>query len=385
MKAPCDVLMLTPTLGLGGAERLRSVVARELHRRGIAVYVTAIRGGGPFEAELRAAGVSVDVLDLPGGLFNLRTHRTLRRHIRTLRPRVIQSGQFVTNALAVAAAGQTPCVIEEHGFSVWKKRRHHLVDRRWTGPRCVAAIACSDAVARAAEASLNLPVGGVTTIHNCVEISDAAGDPLPESNGPVVVTVGTLRPAKAHRVLIDAWSRLHAAGDLPTAAELWVVGDGPLRDPLEQSVPAGVNVRFLGSRTDVGRILQRADMFAFPSTDEGFGIALAEAMASGLPCVASDAGGIPELVGDGVTGLLFPPGDVNRLAEALRCLLHDRALASRLGEAAREDATRRFTPAAYVDRLLEIYRSVGVAVPALPAAKTVRDEMLAATSTGAVR
>ncbi len=116
------------------------------------------------------------------------------------------------------------------------------------------------------------------------------------------------------------------------------------------------NVRFLGRVDDVASVLAAADVLVMPSRQEGLGVAALEAMAAGLPVIASRVGGLPEAVVDGATGLLVPPADVPALAAAIARLAADRALARRLGAAGRARVRERFTMAGMAAATLAVYR-----------------------------
>ena len=151
---------------------------------------------------------------------------------------------------------------------------------------------------------------------------------------PLIVSVGSLIPRKGHGVLIAALAR---CADLPW--QLRLIGDGPSHAGLaEQSKALGLTERihFAGTQAPelVAKHLAEASVFAFPSLAEGRPNALLEAMAAGLPIVASEIDGVTELMESEITGLLTPPHDEAALAIALRTLLTDTALASRLGIAA---------------------------------------------------
>jgi glycosyltransferase involved in cell wall biosynthesis len=115
-------------------------------------------------------------------------------------------------------------------------------------------------------------------------------------------------------------------------------------------------VRFLGRRDDVGRILEGADLFCLPSLSEGLPLAIAEAMAAGLPVVATPVGGVPEIVAAGQTGLLVPPGDSRKLSAALTRVLSEPGLGPRLGAAGRERA-RLFSLERMATRFEALYES----------------------------
>lgn len=173
----------------------------------------------------------------------------------------------------------------------------------------------------------------------------------------VVLVVARLTPWKGIDTVMRALDRLAVAGG--PAARLVVVGDGPDRPRLEwlAAVLSGAAVRFVGeqSRREVGRWMRAADLLALCSGYEGLSHVLLEAMAAGLPVLASDVGGNRALVQDGHDGLLVPYGDVAATARALGALLADAALTARLGAAARRGAAER-TVARMVDETLAVFR-----------------------------
>lgn len=189
------------------------------------------------------------------------------------------------------------------------------------------------------------------------------GELLGTSRDTVVGTVGRLVERKGTRFLIEAVSVLRERRADVTVA---IVGDGPMKEGLQQlaaSYGIAGKVRFLGFRRDLRYILQAVDIFALPSLKEGLPIALLVAMAEGRPVVASSVDGIPAFVRDGRTGLLVPPGDPVRLAEALGRLMDDRALASQLGAAGRalvaNEASVKKTAEKVDELLLRVLRGNG--------------------------
>lgn len=171
---------------------------------------------------------------------------------------------------------------------------------------------------------------------------------------PLVVTVANFRPDKGHRFLVAAARRIRRA--FPEA-RLVLVGLGPTEADVRQRVlDEGLEeaVVFAGYRTDAPRVAGAADVFVLPSIREGLPIALLEAMAQGVPPVITSAGGMPEVVRDGVDGLVVPPAQPVALADAIIALLDDRELRSRLGDSARERAAA-FDIRAAVRRMEEVY------------------------------
>jgi glycosyltransferase involved in cell wall biosynthesis len=182
-----------------------------------------------------------------------------------------------------------------------------------------------------------------------------------------VGAVAMLEPRKGHRFLLEAVAlarrRVEAAepGGTLGAARLrcCIAGDGSQRDALAADARRlGLDdaVRFLGPVDDPFELLCALDIFVMPSLYEGLGVAALEAMACGLPVIASDTGGLREAVEDGRTGLLAPPGDVVALAHAIETLAEAPAMRAAMGAAARDRAIERFGMTAMARRTLEFYR-----------------------------
>ncbi len=226
----------------------------------------------------------------------------------------------------------------------------------------------------------------VTVVHNGLDLSlfDAAprpggrlrrlGDGLRRlGDGHRLLWVGRLSREKGLPSLLEALPRvLEGFPD----AHLTLVGEGedePGLRALAHGLGLDEAVTFAGpcAHDEVPGFLADADLFVFPSLQEGLGIAALEAMAAGLPVVASSAGGIPEVVEDGETGLLVPPGDPAALAEAIRRILGDPPLAARLGAAGRRRAHERFSRERQIRLTLEVYeRALRARGPAPTGART---------------
>ena len=178
-------------------------------------------------------------------------------------------------------------------------------------------------------------------------------DIFPGVPRPRVGYVGRLAEQKRPDLLVEAF------GDVTATASLVVVGDGPLRQRVEAAVrrsPARDRITLHGfvPHDEVPAVLRSLDLLVLPSVYEEMGSVLTEAMASGLPVVASDVGGIPNVVTDGETGILVPPGDVVALTKALDDVLGDAALSLRLGEEGRRQSVRYSWPG-LAERIADLY------------------------------
>jgi glycosyltransferase involved in cell wall biosynthesis len=181
---------------------------------------------------------------------------------------------------------------------------------------------------------------------------------VPGRTGHTIGTACRLVPVKDLMTLLGALVRLR--DDVPDA-RLEIAGDGPERSRLEREVAARSltgAVTFLGWRADIRAVMSGWDVFALPSLEESFPIAALEAMTAGLPVVASAVGGLPELVIDGETGWLVPPGDPGALAERLRALLLNPELRRALGASGRNRARQHFSMEQMVAAITRIYDRV---------------------------
>jgi len=193
-------------------------------------------------------------------------------------------------------------------------------------------------------------------IANAVDVPEAPPAARKRSEPLAVVWVGRLAVPKDPATLLEAVAELPAE-----TVRLDILGDGPLRPAMEQrAAELGVqeSVTFHGEVTDVRRRLERAAAFVLASWSEGMPMSILEAMASGLPVVASDVGGVSEVVVDGVTGFVVPPGDPRALAVALRRLADDPDTRVALGWAGWERARRSFSLGLWRAAHLELYRSL---------------------------
>jgi glycosyltransferase involved in cell wall biosynthesis len=226
---------------------------------------------------------------------------------------------------------------------------------RFLRPLTTITVCVADSERRAGLAARTCVERTTVVIRNGVDPANfRAGEA--HSGRPRLVTVGRLAPPKDAVTFVRALSALRGR-----PIEAVFVGDGPDRRAVEEEVRRlGLEsvVELLGERDDVPELLARADVFVLSSHSEGLPISILEAMATGLPVVASNVGGVAEVVVDGGTGLLVPPGDAQSLATAIERLLEDPALCRRFGEAGRIRVAEHFDQAAVQQAHLDLYRRV---------------------------
>ncbi len=204
--------------------------------------------------------------------------------------------------------------------------------------------------------SEGIPAARISVVRNGLDVDAFVPSSSPRARRRIV-TVARLRPEKAHEVLFAAVARMR---DAWPDVRLQVVGDGP-RDAQLRALAAqsGIldHVEFMGHRDDIAAILTHADVFVLPSRIEASPNAALEAMAAGLPVVASRVGGIPEAITDGVTGLLVPPDSPDALAGALFRLFDDPTYADALGRAARKHVETQYS----FDRMVSAFEHLYLA------------------------
>jgi len=201
-----------------------------------------------------------------------------------------------------------------------------------------------------------IPDDRITVIHNGVDLNYFCPGAAPHSsNKQVVLCIARLVPEKDHETLIAAFSRVAAR---QPGAELWLVGDGPKHKAIRRLVsrhPFSQRMRLLPGQSDLSPILQQSSLLVLSSIQEGLPNVVLEAMAAGLPVVATDVGGLAEVVKHGETGWLVPPENVEALADSISHLMaHDAARAA-FGQAGRRRVERRFSVSAMVQQHEEVF------------------------------
>jgi glycosyltransferase involved in cell wall biosynthesis len=370
------VAQLVTELDPGGAERVVYELATGLDRERFDPVVISLQPATGEVAEWLARA------DVPVRSIDMRSRLDLRAKMRLVRLlRAERVGLLHTHLVHATYLGRRAARRAGVGAVV---STVHLVERAWRPWRSMAdrltsgasdAIVCvSDSAREQYLKRVGVRPDKVRVIHNGIDLArfscsrgaedraaakKALGLPAPISGGTrVIVSLGRLRRQKGHDVALRAMAIV--ARRVPDAVML-VVGDGPERAKLK-ALHARLGLEgkavFVGQRPDVARVLAAADCLVAPSRYEGFGLAAAEAMASGLPVIASRIDSLPEVIADDVSGLLVPPGDPGALAAAIERVLGDDELAARLGRAARERVRERFTLETMLGAYTDLYEEV---------------------------
>jgi glycosyltransferase involved in cell wall biosynthesis len=369
---PVKVVLIINSLNAGGAERTLMHIATNLEGR-YEPKILCLHEAGAYYQDV-ASRVESSVLGLK--------HRVRAAEVGALtaflkyeRPTIVHT--FLRNAnrwgtVAARLAG-VPVTVNSLQNMYYDEGSIRLQADRLLVRGATAAVSCSEAVREFFIESKGFPAHKIRTIYNAVELSDfrerCNQSYLHEllnvqKRARFIGTIGSLIEQKGHTFLLQAFARLSARRD---DLKLVLVGEGDLTTALRKQAEAlGIveNVRFLGMRRDVERILGALDVFVMPSLWEGFPVALLEAMASEVPVVASSVGGIPEILLDGRNGVLVPAGDPALLAEAMEALIDDESLRSTLGRAGRASVEKNFSVEMMISAYIELYESCLVSTSA---------------------
>jgi glycosyltransferase involved in cell wall biosynthesis len=359
--APLRILHTESSLGWGGQEIRVLTEAAGVARRGHHVLLAA-----PPEARIyaEASRFGVEAIAMPIGRKNVRGVLAVRRLLAT-RPLDVVNTHSSTDSWLTALAARTversPALVRTRHISAPVPRNRatrwlygtatdHIVT---TGERLRAQVVEESGVS--ASRVVSIPTGIDLERFRPGERLHARRELGLAADAMLVGIVATLRSWKGHRFLLDAFASLERPH-----LRLAIVGDGPQREALGAQVDRlgiGERVLFAGNRDDVAPWMRAFDVFCLPSyANEGVPQSLMQAMACGVPVITTGVGSIPEIVTDGINGLIVPAQDAQALARAMASLLEDPARRATLGTRALADARERFGEARMVERMIDVFR-----------------------------
>lgn len=361
------VVHLIYRLDFGGLETLLVDCINHMPPERYRHAVVCLTGYTEFADKITRPGVELYALDKQPGL-GLGIHVKLFKLLRRLRPAVLHTYNFACAEYAAPAwlAGVPVRVHAEHGRDASDPQglnpKHNFL-RRALVPFIDRYVPVSHDlhrwlkdVVRIPAAKAELIMNGVDTVRFAPQLP-AAVTPWAGQDVFVIGTVGRLQDVKDQASLIEAFALLRARG-ANERVRLAIVGDGPLREKLAQKArELGVLelIWFPGARNDIPELMRAFDVFALSSIAEGTPVTLLEAMACGLPVVATKVGGIPEVVQEGVNGALVPASNPAALADALEKYVEDAVRVAAHGAAARTAIERHYSVAAMVGAYTALY------------------------------
>jgi glycosyltransferase involved in cell wall biosynthesis len=340
------VVILVTLAEVGGAQTYVALLTEALRDR--YDVVVGAWGPGPLIDAVRRAGARfVPLRHVQRELHPVRDVLGLVELVRLLRrerPEIMHANSSkagILGRIAAAIAGVPVRIFTVHGWAYHAysglASKAYLWSERLVTPLTTLTICVAERERTSGLAARTCRADNTVVQHNAVPLPPARE--RPERTRPVVLSVGRLKAPKDFSTLLQALARL-----APGTYTARIVGDGPERERLgEEARLLGLegSVEFLGERDDVASLLDDADVFVLASRSEGLPMSVLEAMAAGLPVVASAVGGVPELLDD-ETGRLVPPGDPRALAETLQDVLGDPELRRSLGRGARARVEDRF-------------------------------------------
>lgn len=363
---PLPLALVMTSFDPGGTERQMIELVRRVDRRRWTVHLACFHARGAWLDRATANAASLTEFPITGfrHASTIRQARAFGRWCRDLGVTIVHAADRYANvfALPAAAAADVPVRLGSRRDINPGKTLAQIALQR-------AAYACAHRVIANSCAAFNrlraegVPPRKITVIPNGVDtdtfrmirsVRDDDDASQPPRRRRRVLMVANLRPEKGHDTLIDAAA---AVLRIFPDATFTIAGDGTERDRLvAYATERGVAAAFswLGHREDVASIVATSDIFVLPSRTEAFPNALLEAMAAGLPCVATRVGGIPEIVSDGRTGLLIRVDDSIDLAGSLCHLMSDATLSADLGAAASQEVTARYS----FERMTAAFESV---------------------------
>ena len=364
------VFHLITELDIGGAQLALLRLLASLDRDRFVPTVACLYNGDAAVAQrIRALGVPVTDLGMTAR-WRWDAFERLYRLLRHERPTILHTWMFHANlpGRVLGTLARVPIIItSRRNENIGGVMREYL--NRWTACLDDRVIAVCELARQAEIKRARVSPEHVVTVYNGVDVervSVAGGQAAARARrvigipveAPLVGSLGRLHSQKGFSDLLTALAQVRRR--IPSV-RLFLAGDGELRADLEaQSRSLGLSeaVTFAGVRTDVPEILAALDVFVLPSLWEGMPNAVLEAMAAGLPVVATAVGGIPEVVVDGVTGLLVPPRDPDGLAQAIECLLRDPGLRRKMGQAGWKRVERCFSVEQMVRKTEDLYETL---------------------------
>jgi glycosyltransferase involved in cell wall biosynthesis len=364
------VLYVFAALPVGGAEEVLVTEVEGLDRTLFEPLVCVLSEKGPVGEMIESRGIPVVALHrMKSHRFDHRIIRDLYRLIKDEKAEVVHTHLYDGNKYGRLAGGlaRVPCLIS-HYHNVYPRRRtkYHLINwiLSYLNDRIIAV---SQAVKESVVAYDRISPRKIQVIYNGIDLSRFKGDfkgaEVRQMFGVkpgdfLIGIVARLEEQKGHIYLFRALR--HLIPEFPRIKVL-VVGEGTLRSALESQVrQMGLSeqVLFLGTRKDIPEILASLDLFVLPSLWEGFGLAIVEAMAMGIPVVATAIGGVDEVIRTGQDGLLIPPGEVPSLVAALRGGILDPQKYRGMGQQGKKTAGQKFTQAHHLLQLQDLYLEV---------------------------
>ncbi|MBC8554277.1 MAG: glycosyltransferase [Candidatus Brocadiales bacterium] len=360
-----NVVHLVEELTIGGLEKILTTIVLNLNKKKYNVSVWCLREGGFFADKLVKEGIDVKILHISTSRNPLSIYK-LYRLLKSHKFDIIHTHAYSAGTIGRVSAflAGVPVIIS-HNQNVYDyyNKYYHFVER-FLSYITDGIICVSDVVKKFANETQGIDTKKLVTIYNGIEnlrsvsrketsaLRKELGIPIDHS---VIGVIAQFSEKKGFGYLIRSASiLLKCRKDV----NFLLVGDGTIMGDMKQlchNLKIEKNVIFAGERSDIPEMLSLIDIFVLPSIREGLPLAILEAMACGKPVIATNVGGVPEVVKNGINGILVQPQDPEALHGAMKELLNDAGKRERMGRAGRDICAKGFSSRVMVDRIEELY------------------------------
>jgi len=367
-KGKINVVHLVEELTIGGLEKTLTAVVLNLNKKKYNVSVWCLREGGFFADKLVKEGIDVKILHIstsrnPLSIYKL--YRLLKSHkFDIIHTHAYSAGTI--GRISAFLAGIPVIISHNHSVYDYYNKCYHFVE--WLLSLITDRVICiSEVVNRFANETQRINAKKLITIHNGIDdvcaVTEKSSSDLKKElglpiNHSIIGTIAHLVEHKGLKYLLESASLLLASR---RDISFLFVGGGALERKLKKlcvDLKIEKNVIFAGERSDIPEILFSIDIFVLPSLREGLPLAILEAMACGKPVIATNVGGIPEIVVDGVSGILVSPKDPEALFRAMDELLNDRAKLTKMGHHGERVCEESFSSNAMIEKIENLYDSL---------------------------
>ncbi len=366
------VFWLIDSLTAGGAESLTAGLAVHHDRDSLDLHIGCLKriGDNEFEQRIRDSGTPFKIFDIKN-LRDFAAHNQLSQFVRELEPDIIHShltsssihGALLSRSIDIPLIASLH-VMPESGFKFWRNKLRQRLELMLLNRYASQVVVVSTAARDAWLADSTLRPSKLRVVHNGIPVPSQCPDLRElmrkslniQAEDTVICCISVMRPGKGIDFLLHAFKSLRIS-----KLKLLLIGDGPERPALEAlAMECGIaeHIIWTGFRHDTLDLLVASDLFVLPSLFDAFPTVLIEAMLLGLPVIASDTGGIPEIVQHEQTGLLTEPGTSRAIKNAIIQLLGDPGLAQTLAARGQSWARNHLSLTAWQDRLLACYKDV---------------------------
>ncbi len=373
MNPRTKIIYIITSTGIGGAEKILYQTVTGMDYNKYHVSTCSLKEKGEIARYLEKQGIAIHCLNMAnkegfaGWLSTTVALVRLLFFLKKMKPTIVHSFLFRANILARIAGYLTgvPIIISSIRVMGGEKRYFHFIERI-TSFMVDHYIAVSESVkcyvmqkSKISDKNISVIYNGIDIKnHNYLSVKNVKMPFAVEEGDDILVTVGRLHKQKGHAYLLHAISKV--VKEIPKI-KLLIIGKGEEENKLKdlaKSLDLTNEIIFVGLRHDVKKLLSLARLFILPSLWEGMPNVLLEAMAAGKAVIATEVGGIPEVVVHGETGILVPPEDSDALAKSIKYLLQDEIKINKMGETGRVQVEKHFTIAKMLERTEILYQKL---------------------------